>query len=193
MGGNVVMMYAGIRPERIRRLVNLEGFGMPRTHPEQAPKRYVRWLDEMKALHKGDMDMRAYDSVDGVARRLMKTNPRLPQAKADWLARHWAAQNDQGQWEILGDAAHKVVSAHLYQADEAIEVFKAITAPVLVVTASDDSLGQWWGGQYTLPEFEERIQVISSLQMARIEDAGHMLHHDQPQALAELVEGFLYS
>jgi pimeloyl-ACP methyl ester carboxylesterase len=29
MGGNVAMMYAGIRPERIRTLVNLEGFGLP--------------------------------------------------------------------------------------------------------------------------------------------------------------------
>ncbi|RTL52111.1 MAG: alpha/beta fold hydrolase, partial [Rhodocyclaceae bacterium] len=29
MGGNVAMLYAGVRPERIRRLVNLEGFGMP--------------------------------------------------------------------------------------------------------------------------------------------------------------------
>jgi len=39
MGGNVVMSYAGARPERIRRLVNLEGFGLPRTEPRQAPGR----------------------------------------------------------------------------------------------------------------------------------------------------------
>ena len=193
MGGNIVMMYSGIRPDRIHRLVNLEGFGMPRTRPEQAPKRYSRWLDEMKALHRGEMDMRAYDSVDGVARRLMKTNPRLPQDKADWLARHWAAQNAQGQWEILGDAAHKVVNANLYQVDEALAVFKAISAPAMSVVASDDSLGQWWGGQYALPEYQERIQVIQQLRQARIEDAGHMLHHDQPQALATLIEEFLYS
>ena len=48
MGGNVVMLYAGIRPERIRRLVNLEGFGMPATVPEQAPKAR-QWLDELGA------------------------------------------------------------------------------------------------------------------------------------------------
>ena len=48
MGGNVVMLYAGLRPERIRRLVNLEGFGMPRTKPTQAPKRLLQWLDELK-------------------------------------------------------------------------------------------------------------------------------------------------
>jgi pimeloyl-ACP methyl ester carboxylesterase len=33
MGGNVAMLYAGVRPQRIRRLVNLEGFGMPATRP----------------------------------------------------------------------------------------------------------------------------------------------------------------
>ena len=49
MGGNVVMMYAGSRPERIRRLVNLEGFGMATTQPAQAPTRMAQWLDELKA------------------------------------------------------------------------------------------------------------------------------------------------
>lgn len=37
MGGNIVMTYAGVCPKRIRTLVNLEGFGMPRTDPKDAP------------------------------------------------------------------------------------------------------------------------------------------------------------
>src|SRR5574343_223301 len=48
MGGNVVMTYAGVRPGRIRRLVNLEGFGLPETIPEMAPARLSDWLDELK-------------------------------------------------------------------------------------------------------------------------------------------------
>jgi pimeloyl-ACP methyl ester carboxylesterase len=39
MGGNIAMTYAGVRAPRVRRLVNLEGFGMPETQPEQAPRR----------------------------------------------------------------------------------------------------------------------------------------------------------
>jgi pimeloyl-ACP methyl ester carboxylesterase len=109
MGGNVAMIYSGVRPQRIRRLVNLEGFGMPETRPAQAPGRYAQWIDEVKALHRGENGLKAYGSVDGVAQRLMKTNPRLPRDKADWLARQWAAPNAEGGWEILGDAAHKVV------------------------------------------------------------------------------------
>src|SRR5206468_3870999 len=48
MGGNVAMLYAGIRRERVRSLTNLEGFGMQRTQPDQAPARYRQWLDEMR-------------------------------------------------------------------------------------------------------------------------------------------------
>ena len=48
MGGNVAMSYAGVRPTRVRRLVNVEGFGLPATPPEQAPTRLAQWLDQLK-------------------------------------------------------------------------------------------------------------------------------------------------
>jgi pimeloyl-ACP methyl ester carboxylesterase len=191
MGGNVAMMYAGVRPERIRRLVNLEGFGMPETRPAQAPRRYAQWLDELKALHRGESDLKSYDSAEGVARRLMKTNPRLSADKAQWLARHWAAPDAQGRWSILGDAAHKVVNANLYQLPEALAIYASITAPVLSVTASDDSLSQWWKGRFTIEQYRERLRHVPQLTEARIDDAGHMLQHDQPEALARLIEDFL--
>jgi pimeloyl-ACP methyl ester carboxylesterase len=191
MGGNVAMMYAGVRPERIRRLVNLEGFGMPETRPAQAPGRYAQWMDELKALHRGEMDLKAYDSADGVARRLTKTNPRLTEDKAAWLARQWAAPDADGRWTVLGDPAHKVVNAHLYQLPEALAIYARIAAPVLSVTASDDSLGQWWKGRFTLAQYQERLRHVPKLTEAFIDDAGHMLHHDQPQALARLIEDFL--
>jgi pimeloyl-ACP methyl ester carboxylesterase len=191
MGGNVAMMYAGIRPERIRRLINLEGFGMPETRPAQAPGRYAQWMDELKSLHRGEIDLKAYDSADGVARRLMKTNPRLTEDKAAWLARQWAAPDADGRWAILGDTAHKVVNAHLYQLPEALAIYARIAAPVLSVTASDDSLGQWWKGRFTLAQYQERLQHVPQLRQAVVQDAGHMLHHDQPQALARLIEDFL--
>jgi pimeloyl-ACP methyl ester carboxylesterase len=104
MGGNVVMQYAGVRPARIRRLINLEGFGMPATQPAQAPGRYAKWMDELKSLQRGEMALRPYADASGVARRLMKTNPRLSQDKADWLAQHWAAPNAQGQWRTRSSA-----------------------------------------------------------------------------------------
>jgi pimeloyl-ACP methyl ester carboxylesterase len=191
MGGNVVMLYAGVRPERVRRLINLEGFGMPATKPSQAPKRYAKWMDELKALHRGEMALKPYPEAAGVARRLMKTNPRLNADKANWLAQHWARENAQGQWEILGDAAHKVVNAQLYQVDETLEIYQRISAPTLSVEASDNQMEQWWQGKYTLAEYHGRLKKIPQVTQVLVTDAGHMLHHDQPQQLATLIENFV--
>ena len=191
MGGNIAMLYAGSRPARLRRLVNLEGFGMAATRPADAPKRYAAWMDELKAFHRGEMALKPYPSVEGVAARLMKTNKRLSQGKADWLARHWARAEADGQWRILGDPAHKITNASLYRVDEVLEIFKHITAPTLSVEASDDSLHQWWKGRYTLADYHERLKCVPSVTCATVADAGHMLHHDQPEQLAELVDNFL--
>ncbi|MEY4537876.1 MAG: hypothetical protein RL171_2027 [Pseudomonadota bacterium] len=196
MGGNVVMMYAGSRPERVRRLINLEGFGMPVFASEKAPSRYAQWMDELKKLHRGEMDLTAYDKADGVARRLMKTNPRLARdeagkAKANWLARHWAAENAQGKWEILGDPAHKIINANLNNVAEALALYRGITAQVLVVEASDDSLSGWWNGKYTLAEFHDRLKNVPNCTIKVVQDAGHMMHHDQPLVLAQMIEAFV--
>jgi len=191
LGGNVVMLYAGVRPERIRRLVNLEGFGLPSTTPDMAPARYAKWMDELKKLHRGELDMRAYDSIDGVARRLMKTNPRLGQDKADWLAQQWAQQDAQGKWSIQGQPAHKVISAHLYQADEVLALYQRLSMPVLAVEASDNSLDLWWKGKFTLEQYHERIKSVPNVEIALINDAGHMMHHDQPDVLAAMIERFI--
>jgi pimeloyl-ACP methyl ester carboxylesterase len=193
MGGNVAMQYAGSRPERVSKLINLEGFGMAVTRPSMAPKRYAKWMDELKAFHRGEMELKPYGSVDGVASRLMKTNKRLGRDKADWLARQWAREGADGKWRILGDAAHKITNAQLYRVDEVLEIYKAISAATLAVEASDDSLAGWWQGKYTLNEYHERLRSVPNVRTALIQDAGHMLHHDQPEQLARLVEEFLAS
>jgi len=193
MGGNVVMLYAGLRPERIRRLVNLEGFGMPATKPSQSPKRYLQWLDELKT----PAELRDYDSVEAVANRLRKTNPLLPPARAAWLAQHWSRQKtladgSAGRFEILGDAIHKRGTPMLYQRDEVLECWKLITAPVMWVEGDQSDVSRWWGTRYTKAEFHERLDVVTSpVERHVLAPAGHMLHHDQPEALARLLENFL--
>lgn len=195
MGGNVAMMYAGVRPTRIRRLINLEGFGMPSTKPEQAPARYAKWIDEIKSLHAGQSLLKNYEDASGVAARLIKTNPRLPSAKADWLAGHWSEQRIQpdgnSRWEILGDPAHRITNAQLFRVDEMLELYKKITAPTLMVEADDGSLKTSWQKRYSQAEFEERIAHVPNLRRATIMNAGHMLHLDQPEELARLVVDFL--
>ena len=192
MGGNVVMLYAGLRPERIRRLVNLEGFGMPATRAAQAPKRFLQWLDELKA----PATLSTYENQAAVAGRLRKTNPLLPIDRATWLAQHWSRQvvnadGSAGRFEILGDAAHKRGSPTLYQRDEVLECWKLITAPVMWVEGDQSDPGQWWGTRYTKAEFHERLGVVRQVEKHVLAPAGHMLHHDQPEDLAQRLEAFL--
>jgi pimeloyl-ACP methyl ester carboxylesterase len=191
MGGTVVSMYAGARPERIRRLINLEGFGLAATKPSQAPGRYAKWLNEIKATRQGEMNLRSYADSDAVAQRLIKTNPRLSLDKAQWLAQHWAQQNSKGEWEILGHPAHKVINPYLFRVEEMLAIYQSISAPVLNVEASQNDLEKWWQGKYTQEEFHERIKHIKDIHSITIQDAGHMMHHDQPQILAQHIEAFL--
>lgn len=191
MGGNIAMLYAGVRPQRVQRLINLEGFGLPDAQPDQAPARLTRWLDEVNQLRSGAMALKTYPSLAAVARRLMKNNPYLSGDKADWLAAHWSAETAPGQWTILGEAAHKVINPQLYRVDEVLATFRCIQAPVLMVEASDDSQTRWWRGSFTLAQHRERLQHVAQVKIVTLPDCGHMLHHDQPELLAELIEGFI--
>lgn len=188
MGGNVVAIYAGVRPARIRKLINFEGFGLSVSRPEQAPGRYAKWLDELRA----QPSLRSYPSQAAVGERLQKTNPRLTNERAAFLSGHWAKQNAAGTWDILGDPAHKLTSPILYRVEEVMACWQAITAPVLWVEADDTDVWRWMGPKEKARiEIDRRIGFIPNVTTAMIKDAGHMLHHDQPQALAQLIEEFL--
>ena len=192
MGGNVAMLYAGIRPARLRRLVNLEGFGMPESRAEHAPSRYAHWLDELRE----PTDLRTYTSLEAVAERLRKTNPRLPADRAAWLARQWSrqridAEGNAGAWEILGDPAHLRPNPMLYQVAEVLACWKLITAPLLWVEGDLTDTTRWWGTRYTREDFHARLAVVARTEKHTLSPAGHMLHHDQPEALARRVESFL--
>jgi pimeloyl-ACP methyl ester carboxylesterase len=188
MGGNVAGIYAGVRPERVRRLINLEGFGMPAAGPEKAPRHYAKWLDELRE----PAALRTYPSVAAVAARLQKTNPRLSDARAAFLAPHWSAPNDAGDWEILGDPAHKKPSPILYRVEEVMACWSAITAPVMWVEADDTNMWQWMGPKpQARIEIDRRLAHLKNRQSHMMADAGHMLHHDQPEQLARLIETFL--
>ncbi|WP_020655002.1 alpha/beta fold hydrolase [Massilia niastensis] len=188
MGGTVATTYAGVRPQRIGKLVNLEGFGLPATRPSQYPGRVAAWLDDLRELPV----MRDYASVEEVAGRLRKTNPRLSPERADFLAGHWSAQGEDGRWHILGDPAHKMRGPLLYHVDEIMACWSAITAPVLVVEAEDTDIWHKLGAkEMARVELDRRIGHLARVTTRMMPQAGHMLHHDQPEMLARMVEEFL--
>ncbi|MBU6381980.1 MAG: alpha/beta hydrolase [Betaproteobacteria bacterium] len=185
MGGNLACLYAGIRPRSITALINLEGVGMPATDPSQAPARYAQWLDE---LAKGPPMMKPYADQAAVARRLMQNNHRLRADFAAYLASHWAAQASDGQWHLLADPKHKGIHPVLYRVDEVLACWRQIEAPVLWVCS--EHMNSWHDFVRT-EAYQARLGSIARRQSLIIKDAGHMLHHDQPQALAQAIMAFL--
>jgi pimeloyl-ACP methyl ester carboxylesterase len=185
LGGNVACMYAGIRPRRVAKLVNLEGFGLSPTHPGDAPRRYARWLDELHAPPR----LRPYRDFAELAARLAKANPRLTPERAEFLAPHWGREAP-GQGVLLrGDPAHKIVNPVLYRYEEVRACWTQVAAQVLWVDAAEsDTLKRL---KLTEAQHAERRSAFPDLRYVTVRDAGHMLHHDQPEAVARLIEGFL--
>ena len=63
---------------------------------------------------------------------------------------------------------------------------------MLWVEAADTDVWRWMGPKEVARlEIDRRRQHIPQLRCEVIQDAGHMLHHDQPEALDQLIEGFL--
>ena len=185
LGGNVVCLYAGIRPERVKKLVNLEGFGLPATRPEQAPGRYREWLDE---LHERP-SLRDYADFAALALRLRQSNPRLTAERARYLAGHWGREDAGGRVVLRGDPAHKIVNPLLYRYEEVRACWANVSAPVLWVEADEsDTLRRM---KLDPAEQAERRRAFRDLCHVTVPGAGHMLHHDQPEAVARLVEDFL--
>ena len=185
MGGVVASMYSGIRPDRVARLVSMEGLGLARHAPDQAPARYAQWLDQLEE----PASFRPYRSFDEVAARLRKTNPRLTEERAAFLARQWAKRQDNGEFVLLSDPAHKTVNPYLFRIDEAIACWRRITAPVLLVSGK---LSEIPARMKDTPEqLAERKGAFRNRREIELDDAGHMMHHDQPEEVARIIEEFL--
>jgi pimeloyl-ACP methyl ester carboxylesterase len=194
LGGNIAMDYAGVRPQRVDRVVSLEGFGIPAEAPDRAPRRIAAWLDALA----NPPQFRTYASLAAVADRLQKKNPRLRRNKAEFLAGRWAAAFPDGRAELVSDPRHKLPFPHVYRMDEIFAIWRDITAPVLWVAAEESEIPRWLAehpegeaGADGLEEVRRRIAHVPGARLATIPDAGHMLHHDQPAQVASLIESFL--
>jgi len=183
MGGNIATLYAGIRPQRVRRVVCIEGFGLARTRPDDAPGRYREWLEQVRELPK----FARFPSVESFAHLLARRNPRLTPERAAFIAGAWTEPLPDGGVQVRADPAHKRVNPVLYRREEAEACWREIAAPVLyVVAGQSDFLPRL--GEDGRPENMARL--IRRLEPCPIEDASHMVHHERPEQLARQIEAF---
>jgi pimeloyl-ACP methyl ester carboxylesterase len=184
MGANIAMMYAGLRPQRVRAVVSIEGFGLARTRPEQAPERLRIWLDEVRQ----QPAFAQFPSHAAFAQYLRKRSPRLPADRAEFIARAWARPADDGGVEMRADPRHKRVNPILYRREEAEACWREIKAPLLFVAAADSDHTRRFTGDASL---EAMRALVPRFTLVTIADAGHMVHHEQPEALAAAIESFM--
>lgn len=184
LGGNLVCMYAGVRPGRVRAVASLDAFGLRDAAPDDAPGRLEKWLHQLRETER----FRSYPDFTGLARQLRLENPRLPPARAEFLAHHVGEEDGLGAVVRAADPAHKHVSPALYRFAETAAVWQRITAPVLAVLADDVALLERLG--LSRSEVDARLAVIPHLQRATVRDCGHNLHLERPAELAAILQPF---
>jgi pimeloyl-ACP methyl ester carboxylesterase len=184
MGGNIASLYAGIRPERVRCIANLEGVGLPRSSPAQAPALLAKWLDQVKAAPL----LKNYDSFEQLASIIAFRYPRFSAAQAAFVARAWGRLEADGRVHLLGDARHRWVNPVLYKREDAEAIWRKMTAPLLMLLGGDSEHPSRLGVDGTEAGLRAAFPHI---EVAHIPGAGHMLHIEKPELVATLVENFL--
>jgi len=185
LGGNVACTYAGARPERVARLISLDGFGLPDRNPADAPAHLARWLN---GLREGPRPARPYTSLADMAERLRAANPRLPADKALFMAEHLARALPDGRYAWAHDPVHRLPFATLHRKAEWAASVSAIRAPTLWIGSGQPfppGIANEAGG------LEARVALIPGARYVRVGSTGHNLHHEEPAAVARLIEEFL--
>jgi pimeloyl-ACP methyl ester carboxylesterase len=185
LGGNAACLYAGIRPARVAGIANLEGLGMRRHQSAEAPERYAKWLDQLRDTP----SFRSYPDRPAFAARLQKENPRLSDERARLLADYMGEDDGEGGIHLAADPFHRWINPILYRVEEAMAIWRQVTAPVLWVTAADSLIFKQLLA-LGVEDYRSRVACFSDVREVLLQECGHNLHHDQPQQVARLIEEF---
>ncbi len=182
LGGIVASLYAGIRPERISRFANLEGFALWVSAPGETPGRFETWLQQIR---RNDSSFRPYRRREEFATRMRRDNPRLSDERAAFLSEHSLRAVEDG-FIFAGDPRHRWINPVLYPLEEAKTCWRRITAPMLWVAGRDSPVMK----SLSPIDYQERMACFANVQEIVIDDCGHNLHHDQPEQIAQRLEKF---
>lgn len=183
MGAQVASLYAGLRPERVKKLVCLDGLFLPDMDTARAPKRFRQWLDELKDLPQ----QKAYASFAELAERIRKWHPDVPAERADFVARCWGREDGNGRITLCADPKHRLAGPGLYRNEESLAIWREITAPTLFVDGGLSPFRKAISAEETARRracFREHRAVV-------VERGSHMLHFSAPDETARAIHAFL--
>ena len=183
LGGVLVMHYAGIYPDRVRKVVNIEGLGFPAGHRIHAPysERLRRWVEQMRETEK--REPRPYPDIPSAIARMKEANPHLSDEQARHLTLHGTNWNSDGSLIWKFDNYARAFPPYGHNLDDIREIVGRITCPVLL----------FWGMESRMPdpEADGRLAWVPNVRLIRVPRAGHWLHHDQLEIFLTETRKFL--
>ena len=179
-GGSVSLIAAGTYPEHFTRLAVIEGTHSlnPRDETEMGPRWLRTWGDRIRSYE--DSAPRVYPTLDAAAERVAEANPRLPADFVSHLTAYAAKPVEGGyvwkyDWWVNGRTSMEV------RREELPRFWAAVECPVLHVFARHGQADQ----------VHDAEKYFKDARTVFVEDAGHWLHHDQPEAALAALRPFL--
>jgi pimeloyl-ACP methyl ester carboxylesterase len=138
-------------------------------------------LDELRSPPAGSR----YLSVSQLAEKLTHRNPRLPPAYARFVADAWTIPSPEGGRVARFDPWHRLVTPVLYRREEIEATWRNITAPVLMLLASESEFLGRLGPDAEPGAFHAHL---SRLTLHTLSGLGHMMHHEDPLKVAAALQ-----
>jgi pimeloyl-ACP methyl ester carboxylesterase len=171
LGGNVVLHYAGLYPDRVCKAVSIEGFIAPRESLLQgSPTERLRfWVEAVRDVEK--RRSRSYPNLDAAMARMKEANPRLSEEIARHLTLHGTNWEHDGSLVWKFDHYMRVAAPYGFDIEESVEVFRNIGCPTLLFCGLESYL--------RISASDPRMRAIRNHRLVNVPNAGHWVHHDQ--------------
>lgn len=177
MGGMIASLYAGCRPERVRGVINLEGWMISDSDPGQTPERVARWLQTRQE----PQVFRELANLEAAMERLQGQDPRLSDTQAKYLAQAaLESLPEGGGFRFRHDPRHRSPNPQPFRLDQALAFWRATSAPSLLMYGSDSTIKK-------LSDWDLRLSAFPNARRVEIPQAGHNLHLHQPQRVAQAI------
>ena len=186
LGGAISLQYAGVFPEKVAKLVAIEGLGPPpevlvRIRDVPGWKRLRDWVEQMQGL--AGRKPRHYPSIDAAAKRMLEENSFLSEAQARHLTIHGVTRNEDGSYSWKFDNYTRGFAPARFSEEEIVELRRRTACPVLLVRGTES-----WASD---PEKDGRAEPFRNARVVNVEGAGHWVHHDRFEEFVRVVRRFL--